>query len=221
MDTEFSFVISIVGFLCLLMIGGVIWASRGAPKHVARDTIDAVAGNTQESVKATLNVTEKMVSSVGNKVSKAGEDWALATQKKELRKFIGIIESLDGAELGLIVAQVIHFRNRILHEQSLDLNDPQTIIFSDPFFTATLSKSAIELQNNGNPFDAAPISVWVHSFRSVTSPELRKLGRQMWGHLERGFAHVQSVAEEPAYVALGLDLTGGPQFPKGLTPQPL
>lgn len=50
-----------------------------------------------------------------------------------------------------------------------------------------LSQAVKEFQKMGQPTDAYAAMVWLHSVRALNIPEVRYLGRAMWGQLQRGF----------------------------------
>jgi hypothetical protein len=52
-----------------------------------------------------------------------------------------------------------------------------------------VSRLVQQFQKLKQPIDAAGAMVWLHTLRAFCYPEVRLLGRQMWGKLQRGFPH--------------------------------
>lgn len=142
------------------------------------------------------------------------------TQRKELEHFLEGLRGADSDDIGLIVACATDWRHR-LAVGGCDLRFPAVCLLSDSTITFKLVKQIQALQKQGLPHLAVGLMVWVHSLRAMTRPELRRLGREMWKELSRGF----DCAEEKAIGAASLI---GVKYrtddcdciPDGLTPEP-
>lgn len=129
---------------------------------------------------------------VKSRIQKASTD----AMRDDLARFI---ESLRGAgdyELGmlLVVANAIRLNfiaTGKLPPAALNLEIPRTKQLEVKCDTCPIElNSAIRaFQKLGQPTDAAGTMVWLHSVRALNVPELRLLGRHMWGELSRGFPH--------------------------------
>ncbi|HBQ9084922.1 hypothetical protein [Klebsiella quasipneumoniae] len=154
---------------------------------------------------------------LANRVDK----WASKKQNQEISEFVYRLKSMDGAEIGLIVATATHVRH-ILEREGHNMMDPVVYTSLNPAFTFSLSQTVVQLQKEKNFGMAAAFMVWVHTFRSSTRGELRQYGREMWRELERGFPYVFDAAM--GYQQLtghSLDFYDAESFPTGLTPDPL
>jgi len=147
--------------------------------------------------------------------------WSINEQRKEIDSFVEILKSLDGAELGHIVALATDIRHRLELEGHIII-DPIIYLKTNPKFTVTLIHVYQELQKHNKMQEASGVMVWVHTFRAAAILELRGLGRSVWRELERGFPHIDSSADGYYMLTnIKLDIEGANSFPKGLTPEPL
>ena len=147
--------------------------------------------------------------------------WGVRQQEKELRKFIAILSSMDGSELGLVVAMSTDARN-LYASAGKNFLEPLLLGTQDPMFTFKLVGDIKKLQKQNNPSGAASLMIWAHTMRASTSLELRPLGRQMWKELQRGFPHAEMASyEHRLLTGMALNIDGYNQFPSGLTPLPL
>ncbi|MDK7098252.1 hypothetical protein [Klebsiella aerogenes] len=149
------------------------------------------------------------------------DKWAGKKQSQEISEFVYRLKSMDGAEIGLIVATATHARH-LLEKEGHVMMEPAVYTSLNPAFTFSLSQTVIQLQKDKNFSMAAAFMVWVHTFRASTRGELRQYGREMWRELERGFPYVLDAAI--GYQQLtghSLDVYDAESFPAGLTPDPL
>lgn len=130
---------------------------------------------------------------VGQKTTERFNVWAKDTQKKELTEFVDALSAMDADELGLPVAFAADFRIK-LFATGVDLGDPLSVNSKFPELTSQLSREVLSLQRQERTVEAAPLIIWVHSLRALSRPELRKLGRKMWGELQRGFRYVDQAS---------------------------
>jgi len=119
---------------------------------------------------------------------------------RELERFVTSLRGMSASELGALVAIAtvvrINMRNNgHLPDAALDVAGglPPEKQFAAQWKMTTLVQ---EFQKMGQPSDAAGAMVWSHSMRAGATPELRLLGRQMWGELSRGFPHVAEAIED-------------------------
>ena len=147
--------------------------------------------------------------------------WATRTQLAELDAFVGMLRSMDSAELGHVVAIATHWRHG-LEDMGHNLMDPIIYAEQNPGFAAFLSASVANAQKADRRQDAAALLVWLHTTRAGRRLELRGLGREMWGELARGFPFVEDGAAGMHDLAgVTLRILDARQFPEGFTPRPL
>jgi hypothetical protein len=147
--------------------------------------------------------------------------WATSIQRKEIKEFICNLKVMDSQELGFVVAVATDIRHRLESEGHV-LMDPISYVALEPQFPHFLSSTIVRLQKQGQPVDAAGMMIWAHTFRAANRLELRGLGREMWGELERGFPYIEESAS--GFMRLTgkwLDISGANSFPIGLSPKPL
>lgn len=146
--------------------------------------------------------------------------WALSSQRKELQEFIDNLSSMDGAEIGFLVASATHLRQG-LEETGFRLMDPMVDIANAPDTPLRLSRLIRDFQQNGDSGDAAAAMVWLHTMRVGARHELRAQAREMWRQLERGFPHAELAAIEIMRMTLKpVRIQDYDQFPAGLSPNP-
>ena len=151
---------------------------------------------------------------------RAIDNWSKKRQAKEIGGYLDILRGMDGGEIGMVVATATHMRHNLATLKGYDLLDPILLMGTTPQAVLELSKLTTEFQKTGERSDAAAMMVWVHTLRAVARTELRTKGREMWGHLKRGFPHVPESAEFIETVTgKTLRLDGFDQFPAGLTPE--
>ncbi|MDG9785306.1 hypothetical protein [Metapseudomonas otitidis] len=142
-------------------------------------------------------------------------------QKRELRKFVDQLASMDGSEIGLIVAVATHHRHA-WEDEGVQLLDPINYVPKDPTVTVRIVRAIQGYQKSKEMIDAAGLMVWLHTMRVGARIELRQLAREMWRHLERGFPHTNAAAIEILNITGRMPRVGGYEtFPSGLTPDPI
>lgn len=145
------------------------------------------------------------------------EKWAAKRQSKEISAFLDILATMHSDEIGLVVAAATDFRHRVFEQHGIDLRYPSTVLALSPWFTFELSSSAVRMQRDGRPQDAARLMVWVHTLRAMNRPSLREKGRILWQELSRGFPYVDQAADN-YHLVTGefLDTTDAEVIPDGL-----
>jgi hypothetical protein len=119
---------------------------------------------------------------------------------QELERFVTSLRGMSAPELGTLVAIAtivrINMRNDgHLPDAALHVAgglSPEKQLAAQWKMTTLVQ----QFQKLGQPSDAAGAMVWSHSMRAGATPELRLLGRQMWGELSRGFAHAPEAIED-------------------------
>jgi hypothetical protein len=109
-----------------------------------------------------------------------------------LERFVASLRAQPENEIALVVVVAAAIRVRLRDAGHLP-DDVLQASSSHEYEQATVQQRVARLvrkyQTNSEHIDAAGAMVWVHTLRSLTIPELRDLGRQMWQQLERGFPH--------------------------------
>jgi hypothetical protein len=144
----------------------------------------------------------------------------------DLERFITSLRGMSAPELGALVAVATVVR--INMRNAGHLPDGALAVAGglppEKQLAAQLKMTNLvrQFQQLGQPSDAAGAMVWTHSMRAGATPELRLLGRQMWGELSRGFAHAAQAIEDIVALSpnsLPPELTREYRFiPPGLEP---
>jgi hypothetical protein len=111
----------------------------------------------------------------------------------DLERFIVALKGMSAEELGTVVALAAILRME-LRAQGLFPDDALDIASQLPeseqkAVRSGMSGLTLDFQKKNHP-SAGAAMVWLHTLRALQFPELRLLGRQMWGQLQRGFPHV-------------------------------
>lgn len=130
---------------------------------------------------------------IGNWFKRRIQLAAIKGGTEDLQRFVTSLRGQSGEELGMLVALAtllrINLRNEgYLPDEALGVGMPL-----DPGAEAQVQFKVSQFvrlfQKEGQLTDAAGAMVWLHSLRAFGYPELRALGRSMWGELRRGFEH--------------------------------
>lgn len=149
------------------------------------------------------------------------QKFLIKMQLKDAKSFLQNLKVMDGSELGLVVALATHYRNDWL-DKGTDVSRPIQLQATDPMFVTAIISEIKKLQNNNMQHLVPGLMVWVHSLRAGNDLKLRGVVRQIWGELERGFAHVVNAREDAlSFIPIPLDIVGYEEFPDGLTPNPI
>jgi len=143
----------------------------------------------------------------------------------DLERFLVALKGMSDQELGMVVAMAAILRME-LRPQGLFPDEALDIASTLPkserkAVRSGMSGLALNLQKKNDP-SAGAAMVWLHTLRALQFPELRLLGRQMWGELQRGFPHVFAAfhfMEDTVGQPLPLGALQASQFiPVGLEP---
>ncbi|EJS8701447.1 hypothetical protein NFA99_004632 [Escherichia coli] len=155
--------------------------------------------------------------------------FARSIQKKEMKTFTQSLCAQDGRDIAASLIVATAYRNNLRNINAIDLFQPAIEFQKNPKILINLGLAIRQKQSLEEYELAAALMIWLHTIRSMTHPTLRNLGRELWGQLSRGMAHVPPMMDEglvPAflqekYPTLLLDMQGYNQYPLGLTPEPL
>jgi len=140
--------------------------------------------------------------------------------KNEINEYITALRGADDEEVGLVLLAAIDYRNHYLYRTDIDLFDPALALSANPGLTIQFSKEIENCQAENNNIEAVPLLVWAHSLRAIQNPQIRALGREMWGELQRGQQHALKKSEDfELVIGRRPDLTGLDGVPEGLSPR--
>jgi len=131
-------------------------------------------------------------------VRKRAMDASADVMKNDIDRFINGLVGADDEELStlLVVANVLRLRlveSKKIPPAALNMDIPRhgTLALQCDMASITLSNVIKQYQKMGQTSDATGTMIWLHSIRALNVPEIRILGREMWGQLERGFPYVE------------------------------
>jgi hypothetical protein len=144
---------------------------------------------------------------------------------QDLERFVASLHGMSDTELATLVVIATAVRVSLrMNGQAPDeayglTNFPPKEQAIVQLFVSGLVK---KFQTSGRQAYAAGAMVWLHTLRAGSTPELRLLGRRMWGELTRGFPHVSEAIEDMGTVtgdALPPEVASESNFiPPGLEP---
>ena len=142
--------------------------------------------------------------------------------RRQMETFVTRLQGMDGDEIGGVVLMALDISSEIKATTGADLFEPAICVGNNSALIFQLSTRAQKMEREGQPMLAVGLTVWVHTLRAMTEGDLRGLGRQMWGELERGFSHVDQAKDDMREtIGLDVDISNVGKFPTGLTPHPL
>ncbi|MGH8136767.1 MAG: hypothetical protein ACREVV_01045 [Steroidobacteraceae bacterium] len=117
---------------------------------------------------------------------------AIQSGREGLEQFVSTLGGQSESEIATLVAVATIIRIRLRDAGHLP-DDVLRVTSTDEYEQAMVQQRIARLvrqsQSRNEYIDAAGAMVWLHTLRSLRSPELRVLGRRMWQQLERGFQH--------------------------------
>ena len=130
------------------------------------------------------------------------------------------MKSADDEEVGLALVLTTDFAQIYNSTRGIDLYDPSLALSLHEDITLEFSSTIEKLQAEGNNAEAASMLAWGHTLRAMSNHQIRDLGREMWGELQRGMAHIEE-KRDSAEMIFGryVDISRAVEIPAGLTPR--
>jgi hypothetical protein len=148
------------------------------------------------------------------------DKWSFHQEQRDLQDFVEKLRVMDGSEIGFVMAIALDWRNEFLKDGN-DMLQPFVVLVQSPHMRWIIVRTIKQLQQNGGVVGASGLMVWLHTLRAASRLENRRLGRDLWRELERGFSHIEEGAESAwRTYRKALDIKGGCVFPDGLAPTP-
>ncbi len=151
---------------------------------------------------------------------------AIKAAQEDIERQINMLRGMDSYEVGTVLASATFSRlflekHGAVPQGAFDLSVERDQKKCD-FFQLDLNRLIKEKQKLGAYPDAAGVMILLHTVRALNMPEIRILGRVMWGELERGMDYAAEVLPSlfdvydiPYFDA---DLQSVRQIPPGLEP---
>jgi hypothetical protein len=128
---------------------------------------------------------------------------AVKSSRQDLERFIATLRGQSESEIATLVAVAAVIRMRLrevghLPDEVLQVTSMHE--YEQAMVQRRISRLVRRFQTDHEYIDAAGAIVWLHTLRSLSRPELRCLGRQMWQQLERGFMRTPEALAQMAAV---------------------
>lgn len=119
----------------------------------------------------------------------------VARAADEIQQFLLALKGMSDEELGTVAAMAALVRvslrqEGVLPDEALGIGAPLSET-SEATVRGTIAQTALAMQKQKHAMASGAL-VWVHTLRAYHFPEVRLLGRQMWGELQRGLPHALS-----------------------------
>lgn len=121
---------------------------------------------------------------------------ALAAGAREVAQFVEGLAAIGDADMGVLLAVAAVIRVNMETHGVL----PEGVFTEGPLpdaealgtYQLSINRLARQFRRMGNATDSAAAMVWSYSLRCLNVPELRPLGRRLWGELARGVPHAKA-----------------------------
>lgn len=137
---------------------------------------------------------------IGSWLSKTMQGQAAHSAAKEVERFTAGLRRLPDRDLGVIIAIAAVVRvNMETHDilpEGLFQTDALPPGHELGLLQYRINRAARDLSKARQAADATGAMIWSYSLRCLNLPELRPLGRAMWGELRRGFPHAEEALDE-------------------------
>ncbi len=130
---------------------------------------------------------------IGNWFKRKIQIASVKTATEDLERFLKSLRGTSDEEIGMLVVVATMIRVNLRKGGRLPDDYLRIPARGDGSAHAPLYLSRLirTFQKIDQPTDASGAMVWLHTLRSLAFPELRVLGREMWGELQRGFPYVE------------------------------
>jgi hypothetical protein len=146
-------------------------------------------------------------------------NWGIGAQKREIDPWLDNLRSVNGDEVGTLLAVATHIRHGLELRLGVDLLDPILTHTAKPDLIFELHRIVKHCQSTGQQSDAAGVMVWLFTLRCGAALELRQRGRELWKELQRGYPHVKEAADSlGALSGKTINIDGFDRIPIGLEP---
>jgi hypothetical protein len=146
-------------------------------------------------------------------------NWGIGAQKREIDPWLDNLRSVNGDEVGTLLAVATHIRHGLELRLGVDLLDPILTHTAKPDLIFELHRIVKHCQSTGQQSDAAGVMVWLFTLRCGAALELRQRGRELWKELQRGYPHVKEAADSlGALSGKTINIDGFDRVPIGLEP---
>jgi hypothetical protein len=146
-------------------------------------------------------------------------NWGIGAQKREIDPWLDNLRSVNGDEVGALLAVATHIRHGLELRLGVDLLDPILTHTAKPDLIFELHRIVKHCQSTGQQSDAAGVMVWLFTLRCGAALELRQRGRELWKELQRGYPHVKEAADSlGALSGKTINIDGFDRVPIGLEP---
>lgn len=141
----------------------------------------------------------------------------ITSQEKSLKQYIQSIQGMDDEEIAHLVLMATIIRNLGLKNSGINYLNPIMELEKNPYIILNIVTTIKQYQKTKQYAAAGYFTVWLHTFRSISEPELRIYGKKLWQELNRGIMFIEANTNHMDNYSSDLDnTTGYHQIPIGL-----
>jgi hypothetical protein len=159
---------------------------------------------------------------LGNWIKRKIQLAGIKGAREDLERFVESLRGQSDKEVGAIVAMAAVVR--VALRQSGVLPDELLQVSADPeqvMAQIAVAKAVLRYQSEKRYEEATGALVWLHSLRALSTPEIRRLGREMWRQLGRGQLHALTVLQDMGIPSLSDVTAECSRVPNNLDPSEL
>ena len=134
---------------------------------------------------------------LGSWIKRKAQLAGIKAAREDLERFVESLRGQSDKEVGAVVAMAAVVR--VALRQSGLLPDELLKVTDDPqqaMVQLAVAKAIRRYQAEKRYEEATGAMVWLHSLRALSTPEVRRLGREMRRQLHRGQLHALKVLQE-------------------------
>lgn len=137
--------------------------------------------------------------------------------EQDIKQFIQSIQGMDNEEIAYLILYATSARNMTFEKLGINYLDPIIELEKNPYEVLQIGNTIKQYQKDKQSAAASSLMVWLFTFRSVSQPEMRIYGKQLWRELNRGIVHInENMSILDSYYAVAMDITGYHQIPFGM-----
>lgn len=118
--------------------------------------------------------------------------WLIKRMSRDIKVFIDTLQRMSAHDVSLIVVAATVTRNALLKCSDIDFRDPILMLKTKPSIMLDLSKTMNESKRKAHSLDQIAYSVWLHTLRVISQPDLANLGKDLWNELARGIDYLNN-----------------------------
>jgi hypothetical protein len=110
--------------------------------------------------------------------------------EQEIKQYIQSIQGMDNGDIACVILHATMARNVTGRNLGVNFLDPIIELENNVSITLKIGDMIKASQRDKQYVVAASFMVWLHTFRSISQPEMRIYGKQLWKELNRGIMYI-------------------------------